>query len=947
MFVDAFYSKEDDVIKISERVNGRRKIISSPASHVFYHENGNGSFKTIFGDRCKRFGSPDIKKFRYELKKTRDSGTKIFESDINPVFRYLADKYPKVELPKLNICLFDIEAGFDESKGGFAPSSNPFNEVTAISFYLNHEDTLFCFALLPPTYTKEQGEEIVSHFENTFLFTDEAELLKTFLEAIEDVDVLSGWNSEGYDIPYLINRITMILGKEATKQFCLWDQYPKPREYKSKFGNLIATYDLIGKVHLDYLQLYQKHNTQQQLSYKLDSIGEAEVGEHKIPYEGNLDDLYKKDFYKFVDYSRQDVNILIKIDKKLRFIDLASQVAHQNCVTLKTTMGSVVLVEQAIINYMHSRQMIVPDKKQKPKDDLDGLFELEEEKKPVVGAYVADPKVGLHEHIGCVDINSLYPSAIRALNMSPETIVGQIRAIKTQALVAQRIHDGIDRAEAWEGIFMLLELDHMHAEDDEPIIVDFENGKVWETTGKGLYEYIFNPDNNVCITANGTIFKTDVEGIIPSLLAEWYAERKKQQAKKDEFTERALAEIDPIKKKEYEVQVAFYEQRQYAIKILLNSLYGALLNEFLRFYDGRLGQSTTLTGRCIVKHMNGQINKTITGTEDYKGESIIYADTDSCYFSAYEFLKNDPDYADYDWSRENIIELYDAIADAANETFSDFMVKTFNTSEKRGSIIKAGRELVASKGLFIKKKKYAVLMYDKEGNRLDIDKPGKLKVMGLDLKRADTPRVMQKFLEKLLMDILTDQPIEDMYEAIKQFRIDFKDRPSWEKGSPKKVADLSKYTTKLANSNKVGMFGKLKAGEKLKVNLPGHVRASINWNTLCEMYDDKYSTRITDGTRIIVCQLKSNTFNMDSIAFPIDQPHLPEWFKSLPFDDNGMENVIIDKKLLNLVGVLSWDMNSTFERDDDDLFFFIEDEKPMIGHNGGPGMDDEGDYDEE
>lgn len=950
MFVDAYYDRENDKIHVSERVNGRRKLLSASPDHVFYYEDGNGAYRTIFDDRCKKYRNNSIKSFRFELKKARDKKTRIFESDINPVFRHLADHYKGSDIPKLNVCFFDIEAGFDITQGGYAPPTDPFNEVTAISFYLTHEEKLFCFALLPPTLTEEEGRAISDQFENTFLFTDEKEMLSYFLEVVEDVDIFSGWNSEQYDIPYLINRITRIISKEATKKFCLWDVLPKEREYKSKFGSMIKTYDLVGRVHLDYMQLYQKHNTKQQLSYRLDYIGEDEVGANKVPYEGNLDDLYKKDFYKFIDYSRQDVNILVLIDKKLKFIELANQVAHQNYVTLKTTMGSVVLVEQAIINYMHKTNLVVPDKKLKPKfDDLDGLFEIEDEKKPVVGAYVADPKTGLHHHIGCVDINSLYPSAIRALNMSPETIVGQVRPTETMALIDQRIAAGTKPAEAWEGIFMLLELEHMHAEDEEEIVIDFEDGTVRTMTGAQLYAYIFDQENHVCITANGTIFRTDRQGIIPALLAEWYAERKKQQAKQVEYIDLASKETDPDKKTEYEGLAAFYDQRQYAIKILLNSLYGALLNEFLRFYDGRLGQSTTLTGRCIVRHMNGQINKIITGTEDYKGDAIIYADTDSCYFSAYEYLKDKDGWEGYDWTKENIIEMYDAIADGANETFSAFMQKTFNTSSERGGIIKAGRELVASSGLFIKKKKYAVLMYDKENKRLDIGgKPGKLKVMGLDLKRADTPKFMQKFLESLLMDILTEKEMEKMHEDIKQFRILFKDRPSWEKGSPKKVADLTKYLNKVKKSDSIGVFGTLKEGDKLKVTMPGHVRASMNWNKLCDMHDDHYSTRIVDGTRIIVCKLRSNTMKMDSVAFPMDQQHLPEWFKELPFDDGEMEEVIINKKLMNLVGVLSWDLSGTVDRMDDDLFSFGE-EKKMIGHNGGPAWDggDDGDFDED
>jgi hypothetical protein len=292
----------------------------------------------------------------------------------------------------------------------------------------------------------------------------------------------------------------------------------------------------------------------------------------------------------------------------------------------------------------------------------------------------------------------------------------------------------------------------------------------------------------------------------------------------------------------------------------------------------------------------------------------------SSYFSAYEFLKDKPEYKDFEWSRENIIELYDSIMDATNETFPDFMQKTFHTTLERGQLIKAGRELVASTALFIKKKKYAMMVYDKENIRLDVDnKPGEMKIMGLDMKRSDTPKFMQKFLENILQDILTDAPQRDMYNKVKAFREIFTERPGWEKGSPKKVSNMTEYSEKFENASSLNIFSQ---GGKGKVNMPGHVRASINWNMLCDLYHDYYATRITDGTRIIVCQLLKNSHKMTSIAYPVDEAHLPEWFKKLPFDHRGMEEVIVDMKLSNLVGVLDWDLSQTKNNDNDEFFVF-------------------------
>lgn len=537
-YVDAIFIKEKDEIHIVERVNGERLFNTLKAEHVFYYEHPSGSHQTIFGDPCKKFSCHDGRKFRKELMRIADPKVgkpkRIFESDINPIFRSLADNYSGADTPVLHIAYFDIETDFDPDRG-FAPVTDPFNPITAISVHLGWLEKLVTLVLLPPTYTEEQGQEIAGQFENTLLFTEERDLLRAFLTVIEDADILTGWNSEGFDIPYTVNRITRILGKDYTKELCLFDRFPREREYE-KFKRKHITYDLVGRVHLDYLLLYQKHNTQQLHSYRLDYVGEIEVGENKIPYEGTLDDLYKKDFFKFIEYNRQDTLLLYKIDKKKKFIELANQIAHANCVLLKTTMGSVALVETAIINEMHQMGFVVPDRKKldgPPKSFAPTPFgqgefddEDDDERTPVVGAYVAKPKIGLRSHVGCCDINSLYPSALRALNMSPETIFGQFRSDETMALVARRIEDGTPRAEAWEGLFHTLEYGHVMDRDGAPLTVDFEDGTVKTMSGRQWYDWIFNPKNNVCITANGTLFRTDKDGTIPLLLARWYADRK-------------------------------------------------------------------------------------------------------------------------------------------------------------------------------------------------------------------------------------------------------------------------------------------------------------------------------------------------------------------------------------------------------------------------------------
>ena len=296
--------------------------------------------------------------------------------------------------------------------------------------------------------------------------------------------------------------------------------------------------------------------------------------------------------------------------------------------------------------------------------------------------------------------------------------------------------------------------------------------------------------------------------------------------------------------------------------------------------------------------MAAKTNEIITGNYDNSVDSIIYGDTDSVYFSAYKPLQKEIEAGKLPWEKENVVVLYDKIAEEVNSSFNSFMTKAFHCPKSRGEVIKGGREIVASKGLFITKKRYAVLYFDKEGERVDTaGKPGKMKAMGLDLKRSDTPVFVQDFLSELLMMVLTNKTETEVLDRIKGFREEFKARPGWEKGSPKRANNITEYWEK-----------EKKAG---RANMPGHVRASINWNNCRDMYGDRYSMPITDGAKVIVCKLKNNPLGYTSIAYPVDEMRIPEWFKELAFDSEAMEATILDQKIDNLIGVLEWDIRST------------------------------------
>lgn len=340
-------------------------------------------------------------------------------------------------------------------------------------------------------------------------------------------------------------------------------------------------------------------------------------------------------------------------------------------------------------------------------------------------------------------------------------------------------------------------------------------------------------------------------------------------------------------------------------------MYGAILNPGCRFADSRIGQSVTLSGRQIVKHMNAKVNEVITGEYNHVGKSIIYGDTDSAYFTAYTSLRSEIEKGAIPWDKDTVVKLYDTIAAEVNGTFSQFMLDAFHCPKSRGEVIRAGREIVAIKGLFITKKRYAVLYYDKEGKRSDVNgATGKIKAMGLDLKRSDTPEFMQKFLEEVLFKVLNGAEEKEILEMINSFRVDFKTRPGWEKGSPKRANNITEYQALEAKQG--------------KANMPGHVRASINWNTLKRMHNDKYSISIVDGMKVIVCKMRDNPLGYTSVAYPVDELRLPKWFQELPFDHEAMETTIINNKIENLIGVLEYDLESTSQKNTFNSFFSFE-----------------------
>lgn len=499
----------------------------------FYVADNRGKYRSIHGTPASLVKCSGADDFRKNL--AIHSHVETFESDIKPVFKILSRHYHGAGVPKLNIAYFDIETNFDPQRG-YAHPSDAFMDISAIAVYLSWCDTMVCLAVPPPTLTWEQAEIIATQVPGVILCKSEAVLLSHFLELIQDSDVLTGWNSTGYDIPYTVNRVIKTLGKQRAKEFCLWNVMPQQREY-DRHGKTEKTYALTGRVHLDYMELYINYNYEERHSYALDYIAEIELGERKVEYQGSLDQLYHHDFLLFLKYNIKDTYLVYRLDQKLQFIDLANTIAHDNTVLLPTTMGSVATTEQAIINEAHRRGMIVPDRKRQEKDTK------------AAGAYVADPMKGYHEWIGSMDINSLYPSVFRVLNMGPETIVGQVSQHLTEKEIMRKTqdvwqdehgksHKPLSFSDAWHNKFSTVEYELVAKKDtQQPIKLYMESGEILECTGADVYNLVFNSGQNWIISANGTIFKSPQEfyGIIPGLLETWYNERQVHQKRKQLF----------------------------------------------------------------------------------------------------------------------------------------------------------------------------------------------------------------------------------------------------------------------------------------------------------------------------------------------------------------------------------------------------------------------------
>ncbi len=923
MYVDAKLIKGR--VHVSHYEDGVRKVSAHAPPYVYYYADPHGSYTSVFNDKLKRERLTERKKFQNSLNQRKAKGFKIFESDVSPVFRLLEERFPDGDTPPLKISILDIECDKDPKKG-WSNVSSPYAEINAITIYNKWEDQYYTLCVAPPNMKREEARDLLdspneddefgamTEEDGYFVCENEGQLIAMSLEIMGDADVLSGWNSTFFDLPYMIQRTRIVFGGERLKwiekedgseekpfkpsgrsipwlkKFCLeeFDCLPEMRMVE-KFGTAEKTFDIYGRVHLDYLELYRKFTFEELHSYTLDFVLQKEVKQTKVQYEGSLDQLYRQDFRTFIAYNRQDVAGLVAMDAKLKMIELANTMSHMAGVTFDKVFGSVAIIEQAILRELHKQGRIFFDKNIEDNEHV-----------TVPGAFVVEPHKGLYDWVAAFDINSLYPSVIRALNISPECVIGQFKPEATDAKFERHKLAGMTDTEAWGQFTGVLEYHAVIEGSDEVVTFQVEPEERGDdpvevsASGKEFKQDL--ADNGWILSANGTVFDAEREGIVPYCLTKWYAQRQEWQGEK-KARKKAQDGAEGEELARLKSEEAYYDMIQLVMKIFLNSTYGALLNRFCRFYDPRLGKSVTLTGRLITKHMIRKASEELTGEYGFNRDAIIYGDTDSAYCTLdWHMGKND-----VEKNVENAVRIADRVGEVINDSFPAFMDAECLCGLERGAIIQAGRELVGRRGLFKDvKKRYAIHVVDMEGFASD-----KLKIMGMEVRRSDTPKFIQEFLSKCIEDVVKyNKGHSEVYEEGQEFRDEFRAMDPWRRGSPGRVSKLT------VSARKMRHYEEARADGDVDIKKP-HVHWTIiaanNTNMLMEQYDEHRWDLIRDGDKIEVLYLRPNQFGMKSVAIKVGENYVPEWFQELPFDDVRHEQKLIDKKLANTIGdVLDW-----------------------------------------
>ena len=697
-----------------------------------YRKDPNGKFRSLYGEKLSKVvgftkNDPDL-----------------LESDVPETTRVLIDLYSDSDMPSEGIITmtFDIEV---EMISGIPDPSEGKNEVTSIAY---HDSSTNEFTVL--ILDKERKVESSSVEGKTIIScSDEKTLLLKFIDAIHSIQphIMTGWNVDKFDIPYLFNRIKRILGKKTANQLSIIGElfYSPYRE----------RYSLAGTSVLDYMEIYKKFSYKELPSYALNAVSMTELGRGKIEYEGNLDELMERDIQKFIEYNITDVELIIELDKKLQYIDLVRGICHVCHVPYEDFFFSSKYLEGALLTHLKRVGVVAPNK---PADRRERMQELKDSgEQGFIGAFVKDPNPGRYEWIYDLDLTSLYPSIIMTLNISPETKIAKI----------------LD----WDA-------DEFIRGDKEEYLID-GNRVSREKLQKFFEKYRYT------VSSNGVMYNTEFVGLIPAILNDWFDKRVEY---KDEMKRWGNAGDDE--------KYNFYKKRQLVQKILLNSLYGVLGLPAFRFYDVDNAEAVTTTGRTVIQKtqdaINMKYNKELkTDNLDY----VQYVDTDSVFVSCLPLVKNrfpDIDYNDVKVMSDKIYEIAGEVQTYVNKFYDYLALKVFNTDKHR---LEIKQEMIARTGFWVKKKRYALWVISDNGVAMD-----ELKVTGLDVVRSSFPKSFQKFMKEILVDVLKSKDKDEIDKKILKFKSDLSSISYTEVAKNSSIKDIKKYET-MIETDVLGKFG--------------------------------------------------------------------------------------------------------------------------------------------
>ena len=840
MYQNIAYQKHKNIVHVWDDKNGHLQF---PYKKYAYKKNAHGIHVALDGsklDKVHDWDDADIQR------------SQIYESDINPETRTLIDLYFETDEPSVGHreLFIDIEVS---TEGGFSTAEDAWQPMTSIAFH--------------DRIGKKSVAIIVDPLNNLKPYTDaemtlevvqtEYELISRFLTHWIEIrpTIVTGWNIDFFDIPYLYNRITKIAGKQYADSLSPINEviYLQHRN----------RYRIMGVSCLDYMALYKLFTYSEESSYSLDNICKKELGKGKIEYEGTLDHLYRTDPEKFIEYNVNDVTLVLELDEKLKFLSLARGICHKGHVPYEDVYFTTRYLDGACVTYMKRLGIVAPNRKLRDHSADNGE---EPGSNDFAGAYVKDPIPGLYEWVFDEDMASLYPSIIRTLNISPETKVG--------------------RVENWDEVkndFWTDGYSSVNAKikaGSKHVLIPIMEFRDWLI------------QNKFTVSSIGVVYDYSKGGLIPSILETWMNERDEYRGLAKKYGKEGNADMSK-----------FFDSRQHTMKIVNNSLYGALGAPGFRFHDLDNAESITLTGQQVIRHAMMKGNEWFTKQTGVDKEYVIYVDTDSNYFSAKPIIDlmesklgkqlSKEEKIDITYKTSQVVEKY------INESWDGFC-KHFLNSDNHFLNIK--QEYVSESGLWIAKKRYAQKIISEKGvlisQMTNGAKEWKLDVKGMDVVRSNFPKAFREFMSGVLIDILNISEKKKIDDKVLAFREDMKQKPMFDIMFPTGVKELKKYKTKKAKGQ---MFG-----DRVK-GTPVHAKSALNYNDLMEYYKVTASQPITDGEKIKWTYLKNNPFGLESCAVKgFEDPEEILKFITQYIDYEKIFTASLENKLGDFYSALNW-----------------------------------------